>query len=111
LFAIVRNPQQSQCFASCTYPFSGVLPNQSSNRGFDREFMLGTLGFKIILIEDDAATVRTLALGKPVDSANQRFGNTRWPVGEITAATLAAAAGIARASSGHPEQTQGGKYG
>jgi hypothetical protein len=33
LFAFVRNPQQSQCFAPerCTYLFSGVLPNQSKD--------------------------------------------------------------------------------
>jgi hypothetical protein len=39
------------------------------------ESMLGVLGLKILLIEDDAATARTLALRKPVDRANQRFGN------------------------------------
>ena len=37
--------------------------------------MLGTLGLKILLIEDEAATARTLALRTPVDRANQRFGN------------------------------------
>jgi hypothetical protein len=40
------------------------------------ENMLATLGLKIILIEDDAATARTLALrSKPVDASQQRFGN------------------------------------
>jgi hypothetical protein len=39
------------------------------------EAMLGVLGLKILLIEDDAATARTLALRTPVDRANQRFGN------------------------------------
>ena len=39
------------------------------------ESMLGVLGLKILLIEDDAATARTLALRTPVDRANQRFGN------------------------------------
>jgi hypothetical protein len=39
------------------------------------ETMLGTLGLKILLIEDEAATARTLALRTPVDRANQRFGN------------------------------------
>jgi hypothetical protein len=37
--------------------------------------MLGVLGLKILLIEDDAPTARTLALRTPVDRANQRFGN------------------------------------
>src|SRR5450759_2445736 len=39
------------------------------------EAMLGTLGLKMPLIEDEAATARTLALRTPVDRANQRFGN------------------------------------
>ena len=39
------------------------------------ESILGVLGLKILLIEDDAATARTLALRTPVDRANQRFGN------------------------------------
>jgi hypothetical protein len=39
------------------------------------ENMLATLGLKIILIEDEAATARTLALRTPVDQAQQRFGN------------------------------------
>jgi hypothetical protein len=39
------------------------------------ESMLGVLGLKILIIEDEAATARTLALRTPVDRANQRFGN------------------------------------
>jgi hypothetical protein len=39
------------------------------------ESMLGVLGLKILLIEDDAATACTLALRTPVDRSNQRFGN------------------------------------
>jgi hypothetical protein len=39
------------------------------------ESMLGVLGLKILLIEDEAATARTLALRTPVDRSNQRFGN------------------------------------
>ena len=43
---------------------------------FGLEAMLGALGLKILLIEDEAATARALALRrKPVDSSNQRFGN------------------------------------
>jgi hypothetical protein len=37
--------------------------------------MLDTLGLKIILIADEAATARTLALRTPVESNQQRFGN------------------------------------
>jgi hypothetical protein len=40
------------------------------------ESMLGTLGLKILLIEDEAATRRTLALREPVNCNQQRFGNT-----------------------------------
>jgi hypothetical protein len=39
------------------------------------ESMLGVLGLNILLIEDDVAAARTLALRTPVDRANQRFGN------------------------------------
>jgi hypothetical protein len=39
------------------------------------ESMLGVLGLKILLIEDDAATARTLALRTPVQSSQQRFDN------------------------------------
>lgn len=38
------------------------------------EAMLGTLGLKILLIEDEAATARTLALREPVNRTQQRFG-------------------------------------
>ena len=39
------------------------------------ENMLATLGLKMILIVDEAATARTLALREPVDRSQQRFGN------------------------------------
>jgi hypothetical protein len=39
------------------------------------ESMLGVLGLKILLIENDAATARTLALRAPLDHRQQRFGN------------------------------------
>jgi hypothetical protein len=40
------------------------------------ESMLGVLGLKVLLVEDEAATARTLALREPVVGAQQRFGNT-----------------------------------
>jgi hypothetical protein len=40
------------------------------------ESILGVLGLKILLIEDEAATARTLARRAPVQSSHQRFGNT-----------------------------------
>jgi hypothetical protein len=39
------------------------------------EAILGTLGLRIIIIEDHAATSRTLLRRVPVDHANQRFDN------------------------------------
>jgi len=39
------------------------------------EAMIGALGLKILLIEDEAATARTLAQRERVDCSNQRFGN------------------------------------
>jgi hypothetical protein len=45
------------------------------------ESMLGVLGLKILLIEDDAATARTLALREAVDHRQQCFDN----VSRITA--------------------------
>ena len=37
------------------------------------EIVLNTLGLKLVLIEDEAATARTLAQRVPVDRANQRY--------------------------------------
>jgi hypothetical protein len=37
--------------------------------------MLKTLGLRLMLIEDTAATTRTIKLREPVDQSNQRFGN------------------------------------
>jgi hypothetical protein len=37
--------------------------------------MLQTLGLKLLIIEDEAATARTLARRVPVASNQQRFGN------------------------------------
>ncbi len=39
------------------------------------EIVLNTLGLKIVLIEDEAATARTLRQRVPVDRSQQRFGN------------------------------------
>src|SRR6266404_1811694 len=38
------------------------------------ESVFGVLGLKLLLIEDEAATARTLALRTPVETRNQRFG-------------------------------------
>jgi hypothetical protein len=37
--------------------------------------ILGTLGLKILIIEDEAAAARTIARRDPVDRSQQRFGN------------------------------------
>jgi hypothetical protein len=39
------------------------------------DLMLGVLGLKILFIEDEAATARTIAMRVPVDQKNQRFDN------------------------------------
>ena len=67
------------------------------------ELMLGVLGLKILLIEDDAATAKTLALRKPVKQNQQRFGICRLSV-RLTSQT----AGVLR--SPHKKR-RGGKYG
>jgi hypothetical protein len=53
----------------------GGGPRQKKMWPVSLEAMLGTLGLKILLIEDEAATARTLALREPVDHRQQRFGN------------------------------------
>lgn len=52
-------------------------PGRKNKRMWPRslELMLSALGLKIILIEDEAATARTLALRTPVQSHQQRFDN------------------------------------
>src|SRR5258708_14549485 len=42
------------------------------------EAILQTLGLKLILIEDEAATARTLARRAPVQQHQQRFGDAHW---------------------------------
>ena len=53
----------------------GLGPRKKKMWPVSLQAMLGVLGLKILIIEDDAATARTLALRNPVDRANQRFGN------------------------------------
>jgi hypothetical protein len=67
--------------------------------------MLGALGLNVFLIEDEAATARTLALRTPVDRANQRFGN----VCRISATLLAPPSQPTVVSAKRP--ARGGKYG
>src|SRR5258708_24335405 len=63
---------------------AGAGPRGKKMWPISLEAMLGTLGLKILLIEDDAATARTLALRIPVNRSQQRFGN----VSRITARAL-----------------------
>lgn len=60
---------------------SKLLGNGNSKRekrlwpiGF--ELMLSVLGLKILIIEDESSTKRTLSLRTPVKASHQRFGNT-----------------------------------
>jgi hypothetical protein len=73
------------------------------------ESMLGVLGLKVILIVDDAATARTLALRERVDVRQQRFGN----VSRITPKLLAPpsqAASPPMLTIVGGRQKRGGKY-
>ena len=54
---------------------NGTEPNPKRMWPISLEAMLGTLGLRILLIEDEAATARTLARRTPVSRENQRFGN------------------------------------
>jgi hypothetical protein len=70
------------------------------------ESVLGALGLRILLIEDEAATARTLALRTPVDRSNQRFGN----VSRLTPKLLAPPTPPPALTSVHGSQKRGGKY-
>jgi hypothetical protein len=67
--------------AGLTEGYSGKLLGNGKGKDpkrmwtFAFEAMLGALGLQVILIEDPAATARTLALRTPVDRLNQRFEN------------------------------------
>lgn len=75
------------------------------------ESMLGVLGLKILLIEDEAATARTLALRTPVDRANQRFGNVSRLTPKLLAPPTAPPVGPPSLTIVHDSQKRGGKYG
>jgi hypothetical protein len=74
------------------------------------EAILGTLGLQIIIIEDCAATSRTLSRRVPVDQCNQRFDN------KCNSKTVPLLAAPAPASRKHlrvvqGKQRRGSKYG
>jgi hypothetical protein len=57
----------------------GCGPRQKRAWPISLDAMLGALGLAVILIEDEAATARTLARReKPVDRSQQRFGSAHW---------------------------------
>jgi len=53
----------------------GCGPRQKRAWPVSLDVMLRALGLAVILIEDEAATARTLSLRTPVQSNQQRFGN------------------------------------
>jgi hypothetical protein len=53
----------------------GCGPRQKRAWPVSLDLMLRALGLQVILIEDEAATARTLALRTPVESNQQRFRN------------------------------------
>jgi hypothetical protein len=69
--------------------------------------MLGVLGLKILLIEDNATAARTLALREPVDRANQRFEN----VCRISAKLLPKPSPPTLTVVPNKRAARGGKYG
>jgi hypothetical protein len=53
----------------------GGAPRRKRAWPISLEALLGALGLKVILIIDEQAAARTLALRTPVQSNQQRFGN------------------------------------
>jgi hypothetical protein len=53
----------------------GAGPKKKRLWPIGMEALLGVLGLQILVIEDPAATARTLALREPVDTRQQRIGN------------------------------------
>jgi hypothetical protein len=75
------------------------------------ESMLGVLGLKILLIEDDAATARTLALRNPVDRNQQRFGNVCRISAKLLEKPVQPAPPVLLAVVGEERKRRGSKYG
>jgi hypothetical protein len=74
------------------------------------EAMLGTLGLRILLIEDEVATARTLAQRIPVDRASQRFDNVSRLIPKLLAA-IPQLVGPPSLTIVPSRQKHGGKYG
>jgi len=72
------------------------------------EAILGTLGLQIIIVEDYAATSKTLSRRVPVDHANQRFDNK---CNSKTVPKLAAPAKAPAESRAHLRVIQGKRRG
>jgi hypothetical protein len=66
------------------------------------ESMLGVLGLKILLIEDDAATARTIARRDPVAASRQRFGNTSNSKSSLSVESTESTVEIAPPQRGEP---------
>ena len=62
--------------------------------------MLGTLGLKLILIEDPEATARTLKRRAPVNSRQQRFGNMNACAQERSSSPMLTVVSAKRAARG-----------
>jgi hypothetical protein len=73
------------------------------------ESMLGVLGLKILLIEDDAATARTLALREPVAANQQRCGSKHWRSPDFVPKAITGPPMLSIVSS--KRTARGGKYG
>jgi hypothetical protein len=85
----------------------GCGPRQKKMWPVALELMLAALGLKILLIEDEAATARTLSLRTPVQRNQQRFGN----VCRISAGLLEKPSPPALTIVGTKRPARRGKYG
>lgn len=88
----------------------GSAPKQKRMWPVSLELMLGALGLKILLIEDETATARTLSMRVPVDHRQQRFHNTsRLSPKLLTPPSRPS--GPPSLTIVHSRQKRGGKYG
>jgi hypothetical protein len=89
----------------------GCGPRQKRAWPVSLELMLRVLGLAVILIEDEAAAARTIALPTPVDRANQRFGNVCRISATLLAPPSQAASPPLLTVVAAKRSARGGKYG
>ena len=73
--SVLATDPASMTALRCVHPAQARLEHVLPGKCRFHAPMIGALGLKILLIEDEAATARTLALRQLVDRSQQRFGN------------------------------------